>query len=329
MTTASLFSLGRRIEVFAMSDANVLTSDQYHINRLVSYDNGNTWVGDWVLNVIGTFSSPVATSITGDSLDTFLVGKGQDQRFWFTCLSEYYNLKQAGFNPIGQGIFHGKPALCSYGNSKTTWHWQSLNNVTTSYKGVTVLVFGRGTDDRIWWAYSTNGGSPWDMAWKPLVEHGTFTSSPAAACSADGLFVSVFGIGQDKRMWWAYSTSGGSSWDMAWDAIGQGVFTSSPAAVCSADGKRIYAFAKGNDNRFWWAYATNGVQGWDMAWDAIGQGVFKSPPSASCSWDGQIIHVFGKGMDDRIWQARSEDFGHNWSIAWRRIHDMPFPDIDI
>src|SRR5436189_242688 len=102
MTTASLCSLGRRVEVFAMSDANVLTSNEYCVNRLVSYDNGNTWVGNWVRNTVGNFRSAIAASITGDSLDTFLIGRGQDDRFWFAHLGEYYNFSNAGWNPIGQ-----------------------------------------------------------------------------------------------------------------------------------------------------------------------------------------------------------------------------------
>jgi len=326
MSTASLFSLERRLEVFAIADVNPLSGNQYKVERIVSYDNGETWVDNWIRNDVGTFSSPLAASITGDNLDSFLVGRGTDNQFWFTRLQEYYEFKNVGWNPIGQGIFTGKPAVCSSGTSKTAW--KRLNTAETSYAGVHVMVFGRGTDARIWWAYSTNGGASWDMAWSAIGQ-GKFTSSPAATCSADGSLVAVFGKGTDDKMWWAYSMSGGSSWDMAWEPIGDGVFRSDPAAVCSADGKRIYVFARGKDDRIWWAFAANGVQQWDMAWEPIGEGVFLSAPSVSCSWDGRIIHVFGKGTDNRIWQARSHDFGSTWNIAWRTIHPKPFVDTDI
>ena len=325
MATASLFSLERRLEVFTMADMDPASNDEYQAERIVSYDNGTTWVDNWVRNDVGVFSSSLAASITGDSLDSFLAGRGTDNRFYFARLQEYYDFKSAVWAPIGQGVFNGKPALCSSGNSKSAW--KSLDQAETSYSQVTTMVFGRGTDNGIWWAFSTDGGEVWDMAWD-AIGHGKFTSSPAAACSADGKQVAVFGRGQDNRIWWAFSLSGGSSWDMAWDAIGQGKFTSSPAAVCSADGKRIYVFAKGTDNRIWWAFAANGVGNWDMAWQPIGEGVFQSMPSANCSWDGRIIHVFGKGTDNRIWQARSNDFGNNWDILWRKIHPKQFVHSD-
>lgn len=325
--TASVFSLDRRLDVFAAADLNPVNND-HKLERIVSFDNGETWVDNWIRNDIGVFTSSAAASITGDSLDTFVAAKGKDNRIWFTRLEEYYDFSNKGWGPIGQGVFTGKPAICCSGNSISEWNAASPNNIATSYSGVKVMVFGKGNDKGIWWAFSSNGGSSWDMAWKEI-GNGQFTSSPAAACSADGNRIYVFGKGMDNKMWWAFSSNGGSSWDMAWQPIGVGVFTSAPAAVCSADGNRIYVFARGNDNKFWWAFSTNGGASWDMAWESIGVGVFTSLPSASCSWDGKIIHVFGKGNDNRIWHARSNNFGSSWDIAWRKIHSKQFESIDL
>lgn len=321
MATASIFSLESRLEVFAISKAG--SNDAFRMERIVSYNNGDTWVDNWVRNDVGAFRSSIAGAITGDSLDGFLVGRGMDDRIWLTRLQEYYEFRSLGASPIGEGVFTGKPAICLHGTSTSSW--TSLNNIGLSYAGVRLMVFGRGKDDRVWWAFSNNGGESWDMAWQPIGK-GVFTSSPSATCSADGKLVTVFAKGKDDKMWWAFSTNGAASWDMAWQPIGVGTFSSTPAAVCSADGKRIYVFAKGEDNRIWWAFATNGVQRWDMAWQPIGEGVFTSMPSANCSWDGRIIHVFAKGMDNRVWQARSSDFGASWEVAWRKIHSKQFPD---
>ncbi len=321
MATASIFSLESRLEVFAVSKAGS-PNDMFRMERIVSYDNGETWVDNWIRNNVVGYRSSVAASITGDSLDTFLVGRGMDDRFWFTRLQEYYEFTAVGAGAIGEGIFTGKPAVCSHGTSKTSW--ETLNVAETSYAGVKVMVFGKGTDNNIWWAFSTSGGDTWKMAWAPIAP-GTFTSSPSATCSADGKLVAVFAKGTDDKIWWAFSTNGAASWNMAWAPIGDGRFNSAPAAVCSADGKRIYVFARGTDNRIWWAFATNGVQRWAMAWTPIGEGVFDSMPSANCSWDGKIIHVCAKGTDNRIWQARSGDFGASWNIAWRKIHSKQFP----
>jgi len=67
-----------------MVDINPLGNNEYKAERIVSYDNGETWVDNWIRNDVGTFSSSLAASTTGDSLDAFLVGKGTDNRFWFT-----------------------------------------------------------------------------------------------------------------------------------------------------------------------------------------------------------------------------------------------------
>ncbi len=322
--TSSVFSLERRIDVFAVSDFLPTNITGFRAERLVSYNNGDSWSANWITSENGIFQSSLAASITGDGLDTFLVGRRNDDKFYFARLPEYYEFRSVNWNVIGKGVFDGKPAICSYGN--TTSEWLNKDNITTTYQGVRVMVFGKGRDKKYWWASSVNGGASWHMAWSPIGK-GVFTSSPAATCSANGNLVAVFGKGNDDRIWWAYSTNGANTWDMAWAPIGSGVFTSAPAAACSADGKRIYVFGRGKDNRYWWAYAVNGVQRWNMAWAPIGEGVFTSMPSANCSWDGRIIHVFGLGTDKRIWQARSNNFGASWDIAWRKIHSKKFINI--
>jgi hypothetical protein len=328
--SASTLALEKRLELFVAADANPMNKTQHFVERLVSYNNGDTWIDNWIQNDDGIFSSSPAAAITGDNLDTFITAKGQDNRFLFARLSEYFDFKNISWSPIGIGVFTGRPAICCFGNStyRNRLGSDGLPKRETLYDGVHVMVFGRGMDKKIWWAISSTGGNTWDMAWKSIGT-GVFSSSPAAVCSADGKLLAVFCKGKDDKIWWAYSTTKGSSWDMAWKSIGEGTFVSSPAAVCSADGKRIYVFGRGKDNKIWWAFATNGVQKWDMAWKQIGEGIFVDNPSASCSWDGKIIHVFGKGTDNRIWQARSYDFGATWNIAWRKVHSKKFVLVDL
>ncbi|UOE43387.1 hypothetical protein [Agromyces larvae] len=325
MPVTALYALERRIDVYAAVDVDP-SSDRFRTARLASYDDGDTWAPLWVENEVGVFRSSVAGAMTGDSLDTFLVGRGMDNGIYLGRLAEYFDVRTAGWGRIGSGVFEGRPAICVHGTSTTRWTDQG--GQATSYAGVGVRVFGRGTDDRFWWASSSNGADSWDMAWD-AIGSGTFSSSPAATTSADGSLVAVFGRGRDDRMWWAFSHNGASSWDMAWDAIGSGTFTSAPAACCSADGRRIHVFGRGGDNRIWWATTSRGTDGWDMAWEPIGEGVFTAQPAACCSWDGRVIHVFGRGTDNRIWQARSNDFGASWNVAWRKISDRCFVDTDL
>jgi len=320
----SVFSLGSRLELFAISDANPRTKKEFRVARLVSYDNGETWVKNWIINDRGKFSSSVAAAITGDSLDTFIVGRGMDDFVWFIRLEEVYDFKNSRWSRIPAGVFSGKPAVCCYGNATTDW----INgDKATNYNGVRVMAFARGKDNKIWWAYSSNGGTSWDLAWAAMLS-GVFTSSPAAVAAANGKLVAVFAKGNDDKIFWTYSSNGAASWAMDWAPIGTGTFSAMPAAACSADGKRIYVFAKGKDDRVWWIYSTTGGATWS-GWGPMGDGVFLSPPSASCSWDGRIIHVFAKGRDNCAWQARSEDFGANWNIPWRRVHHRKFVDTDL
>ena len=324
MPVSSLYALESRIDLYAVVEIDP-RRNEFQAERIVSYDDGSTWTGPWMRNATGTFRSSLAGAVTGDSIDSFLVGRGLDNGFYASRVAAPTDFSSVGWARIGSGVFSGKPAVVVHGTTSSTWAAPD-GSVSTSYAGVGVRVFGRGSDDRMWWAYSNNGGEKWDMAWDAIGD-GRFTSSPAAATSADGKFLAVFGKGNDNRIWWAYSTTGGNAWDMAWSPIGEGVFTSAPAACCSADGKVIHVFGRGKDNRFWRASTNRGTAGWDLAWAPIGEGVFTAQPAAACSWDGKRVHVFGRGNDNRIWQARSFDGGSNWNIAWRKVDNKTFPDI--
>jgi hypothetical protein len=322
MTVASVYSIGGRIDVYAANH----TAGLYKPVRIVSFDNGDSWVQNWTQVSTGTFTTMIAGAITGDSLDTVLIGRESDNRYSKTVISEYFKPPAATWTPIGSGIFVSKPAVCIMGVSQTTG--TPGGHTVTNYSEVNVAAFGLGTDDHMYWAYSGDGANSWQAAWAAPIGSGVFKSGPAAACSAGGELLAVFAVGTDQHMYWAYSTSLWAAWDAAWATpIGEGLFTSDPAAACSADGSRIYVFGRGTDNRCYWAYTARGTQGWDMAWQPIGEGVFNSSPSANCSWDGQIIQVFARGTDNRIWQARSQDYGNSWDIAWRPISDAQFVDV--
>ena len=320
---SSLYALESRIDLYAAVEINA-GHNEFQAERIVSFDDGNTWTGPWMRNTNGTFRSSLAGGMTGDSIDSFLVDEDSTTgstppaspgRWIFPAPAGRGSVQRLQRQAGGRCA---RDKLVKVGG--TRWF------VSTSYAGVGVRVFGRGADNRIWWAFSNSGGENWDMAWDAIGDE-VFTASPAAATSADGSFLAVFGKGNDNRIWWAFSTNGGNAWDMAWSPIGEGVFTSAPAACCSADGKVIHLFGRGKDNRIWRASTSRGTAGWDLAWAAIGKGVFTAQPAAACSWDGKRVHVFGRGKDNRIWQARSSDGGANWNIAWRQVDGKTFPDI--
>lgn len=180
---------------------------------------------------------------------------------------------------------------------------------------ITLQVFGRGSDNRIYRGHSPDNGQTYDDAWDP-VGLGTFNSSPAACMSADGKSLHVFGRGMDNRIWRAHSYDGGGNWDVEWAPMGEGVFESGPAACVSANGQSLHIFGRGMDRRIWRAHSYDGGNNWDVLWAAVGAGTFTSSPAACVSADGQSLHIFGRGDDDRIWRAHSYDGGNNWDVEW-------------
>ena len=176
-----------------------------------------------------------------------------------------------------------------------------------------------------------NGGATWSSAWS-AIGAGQFRSAPAAAVSADGQRLHVFGLGEDDHFWRAFSSNGGATWDLAWAQMPDGVFTSAPAVVCDSTGQKVHVFGRGSDNRIWHGYTLNGGASW-VAWIPIGEGVFSSGPAAALSADGSKLHVFGRGIpspppppgvfpdpsDPRVWRAFSPDGGLTWTLAWDQI----------
>jgi hypothetical protein len=158
-----------------------------------------------------------------------------------------------------------------------------------SADGQHLHAFGRGLDNRIWRAYSADGGNSWSLAWAPIGE-GTFLSAPAAAISADGQQLHVFGQGSDNHIWHAHSTDGGNTWVLAWAPIGVGTFISAPAAALSADGRELHVIGEGNDNRVWRAYSPDGGGTFTLAWAPI-----DALPTPGCASSATLSDVFGSG----------------------------------
>jgi hypothetical protein len=115
---------------------------------------------------------------------------------------------------IGEGVFTSAPAA------------------VISADGRSLHVFGRGNDNKIWRAFSPDGGANWTLAWAPIGE-GVFSSGPAAVVSGDGRSLHVFGRGIEPpppppgsfgdptvpKIWRAFSPDGGAHWTLAWAPI--------------------------------------------------------------------------------------------------------------
>lgn len=155
--------------------------------------------------------------------------------------------------------------------------------------------------------------------WTPwhAIGIGSFISSPAMAVSGDGQRVVVVGRGKDDRMWFARSHDAGTTWDVAWQAIGQGTFLHyNPAIAASADAQRLVAFGHGHDAHIWHAFSSDGGNHWEMAWAPIGVGTFNSGPGAAASADGRRVVVAARGLDNRMYVNVSTDGAGHWAEHW-------------
>jgi CubicO group peptidase (beta-lactamase class C family) len=191
---------------------------------------------------------------------------------------------------------------------------------SSSWDGKKIQVLGRGTDQRMWRAWSTDAGATWNF-FEPIL-NGTFLSGPAVATVTDGKVIHVFGTGTDRRIWRAKSVDGGQSWN-GWDPIGAGKFTSQPAAACSINGSLLYVFGRGTDFRVWWNLSTDDGATWQPHWKPIGEGSFSAGPAAACGSAGKV-YVVGRGMDRALWFTASTDPDAGWSPQWQQISDGVF-----
>ena len=232
-----------------------------------AHERGNFWYrrtdnfthswNDWSAIGEGEFLSAPSIATSGNGEHVVAAGLGKDKRMWFARSDTWGIGWQLAWAPIGEGVFQKyTPAI------------------TVSADAQRVYAFGFGNDTRFWYAFSTQGGNHWDMAWLPIGE-GKFTSGPAAAASADGKRVFVFGRGLDNRMWFARSNDFANSWDIAWAQMPSGSnFQSAPSAVASWDGQIVHVFAMGGDNRIWRAATFDGGNTWATAWAQVGTKTF-------------------------------------------------------
>ena len=120
MPVGSLYALESRIDLYAVVEIDPLRNE-FQAERIVSYDDGSTWAGPWMRNATGTFRSSLAGAMTGDSIDSFLVGRGLDNGFYASRMAEPTEFSSVGWARIGSGVFGGKPAVVVHGTSSSTW----------------------------------------------------------------------------------------------------------------------------------------------------------------------------------------------------------------
>ena len=109
-----------------------------------------------------------------------------------------------------------------------------------------LAVFGRGTDNALWWSHQTTSGS-WS-SWQSL--GGVITSQPGAAAGVTAGFGPLVTLarGTDGALWYRVQGTGGS-WS-AWRSAGGGLLAGTGPAAVNADGGLAVAVT-GTDHHVW------------------------------------------------------------------------------
>lgn len=288
---------------YIMKDFLSSMTDKIDFSALL-YQNGNAFDGRYKVTGHIKVTDPVQYSqpaAVQSATELAVIGRALSVDSMY--ISRFKNNKWSNFKKIGDGVFKSSPAAVISGD------------------GSQIHVFGRGTDDKYWHAYSPDAGNNWTLAWAPVLQ-GLFTSPPAAAMSTDGKSIFLFGKGRDDRIWYAVSNNSGGSWQ-GFSPIGSGIFLSGPGAACSSDGKVISVFGLGRDRRAWMAQSIDGANTWATAWVPVPGDELYSAPAVVCSTDGNKWVMVARGKDKRYYQVSSVNRGTNWS-AWSAFNTGTF-----
>jgi hypothetical protein len=180
-------------------------------------------------------------------------------------------------------------------------------------------VFGRGTDNRLWWTHQTSTG--WSK-WASL--GGRLTSKPAAYATptfggqSSGLAVYVRGT--DGAVWvrgFQPVTPGGLAFD-DWRSIGGRLLPGTgPAAALTAG--RISVAAVGTDRAVWIATFLYGSRGY--VWHSLG-GITTANPGIATPADG-IVVAFARGTDNAAWYnefvGQTTDVRPGWHLLGGKL----------
>ena len=241
--------------------------------------DGTTWPTS-LAPLNGTLTSaPSAVSPSDGLIDVFV--RGTDSRLWEINTTDH-------------------------GATWSAWTPVAHNGLIATNSGPSVVAFSstglaafiRGTDNAMWWATSTNGGSSWS-AWSSL--KGTLTSAPGATATKETNYqFGVFVRGSDGAIWYKHYISGG--WD-SWTSVGGAVLNgTSPAAYNWGNSQIGWLFTGTDGNCYrYWAGNTKGQE--DVG------GALTSSPSAVAKANG-FIDVFARGSSGQFAALYQNSFNY-------------------
>jgi len=161
-----------------------------------------------------------------------------------------------------------------------------------------LAVFGRGTDNALWWKHQTAGGA-WS-SWQSL--GGVITSQPGAAAGVTVRFgpAVVLARGTNGALWYrVQGTAGGWS---GWKSLGGRLLSGTGPAAVNADGNLTVAMT-GTDHHVW----LFGPMGMQVHGFLNFGGLTSSTPGITNvpGTTGFQLIVFARGTDNALWYKQS------------------------
>lgn len=196
-------------------------------------------------------------------------------------------------------------ALCTFGSASAlaqVYYHTNLGGavvtrpeVVSSGNGAT--VFGRGTDDSLWYRDWNAATGAWS-AWSSLAGKMKYHPSAVSYVVNGQNVTSVFVTGQYDEVW--YRTRNAATWGAWTNLSGQGeVFLTAPAAAALPDGRMIVC-GKGATFRLY-CKIWNGTQwsGWQDLGGSVGSRI------DAVGWDSSKFAVFTTWATYRVWDQSS------------------------
>lgn len=171
-----------------------------------------------------------------------------------------------------------------------------------------LAVFGRGTDNALWWKHQTASG--W-TSWQSL--GGIITSQPSAIAAPPGVTgeygaLAVFVRGNGGVMW--YRSLRQSGWSPWTEFIGNLLPGTGPAAVYESTGNFLAAAVGLAPSKNVWLFRTT----------EFGQTSGRTPSTPGITFvAGRGDVVFARGLDNALWYEENPPGTLNVSGSWHSL----------
>jgi hypothetical protein len=173
---------------------------------------------------------------------------------------------------------------------------QLIGGPTVAQTTTGLAVFGRGTDNALWWKQQATSGT-WS-SWQSL--GGVITAQPGAAGMVPGSGAAVvLARGTDGALWFRTQGSG-SGWS-TWQSFGGRLLAGTGPAAVNAQAGGLVVAVTGIDHHVW-LFGPMGMQNYGfLNFGGVTNG---TPGITNLPGTAQVM-VFARGTDDAMWYKQS------------------------